>query len=92
MPENPEKLANPAPRNEKDQKQRSLYLKTFSLAVEFGFIIALPLLVFAYLGKWLDAKYHNKLFLLGAILLALTSSITWLYRRVKEILKDLRNK
>lgn len=64
--------------------------KTLALALEFGFIIALPLVAFSLLGKWLAEKYDTKLFLYAGILLAVTSSTLWLYRRMKEIFDEIK--
>ncbi len=72
-------------------KRRITLLKAGNLVLEFGFIIALPLLAFGYLGKLLDERNATQYLKLIGILLALIISTTWLYRRIKEILKDLRN-
>lgn len=52
---------------------------------EFGFIIAVPVVLLALLGEWLDAKYETApLFLVaGFVLAALLSGIS-IYRRAKE--------
>lgn len=73
-------------------KNRSLYLKTLSFAIEMGFIIALPLVGFAYLGKFLDQRYHtnNKIFLLGGIILALITTSVIFLKRIKDIMKDMQ--
>ncbi len=74
-----------------EDKRRSIYLKTMNLAFEFGFIIALPLVAFAFAGKWLDRHYNTNFFALIGIALALTTSSIWFYRRIKEIRNDLKN-
>lgn len=83
------------PESDKDKnlqdKRRITLLKAGNLVLEFGFIIALPLLAFGYGGKLLDERSHSNYFKLIGILLALITSIAWLYRRIKEIQKDLRN-
>lgn len=86
-------MSNPEPGQKPPGKPSQItFLKTFHLAAEFGFIIALPLIVFGYAGKYLAAKYHSKLFLLAAILLALLFSVSWLYFKIKQIITDLKNK
>jgi undecaprenyl pyrophosphate phosphatase UppP len=60
-----------------------------AIAVEFGFIIAIPLVVFGFLGKWLSNKYDNKLFLAGALVLALLISTICLYRMIFKLYKKL---
>ena len=72
-------------------KRRSIYLKTMNLAFEFGFIIALPLLAFAYAGRALDRHYHTNFLALVGIFIALTTSSIWFYRRIKEIREEMKN-
>ena len=67
-------------------------MKILGFASEFGFIIALPLVAFIFLGKYLDTRANTKYFTLIGVLLALTLSVTWLYKRIKVILKDFRKK
>lgn len=66
--------------------------KTLVLALEFGFIIVLPLVIFGLLGKWLETKYHTKIFLYAGLILSVLSSVIWLYRRIKDIFEDIKNK
>jgi undecaprenyl pyrophosphate phosphatase UppP len=77
---------------EEKERNHLTSMKATQLAIEFGFIIALPLITMGFLGKWADAKYHTKFFLPIAILVALASSSIWFYRRIKELAKDLKNK
>ncbi len=66
---------------------------TVQLVVEFGFVIAIPLVVFGLAGKWLDAKtQHHNLFVLLGILLALILSVTILVKRINGIRKSLMHK
>jgi hypothetical protein len=59
-----------------------------SLATEFGFIIALPLVAFALAGKWLDHKFNTFPFItLGGIVLAITSTTIWMTKRIKQYIK-----
>jgi hypothetical protein len=59
------------------------------LAFELGYIIALPILFFALLGKYLDNLWHTDPWLkIAGVILALASSTVWLVRRFS----DLRNK
>lgn len=59
-------------------------------ATEFGFVIALPVVVFGLGGRWLDGRTHHEyLFTLVGILLALITSVTFLARRISIIRKDL---
>ena len=76
-----------------DKSERKIITtkKALALALEFGFIIVLPLVVFGLLGKWLETKYHTKIFLFGGLILAVIASVTWLYRRIKEIFEEIKN-
>lgn len=59
-----------------------------SLALELGFIIALPLVIFALLGKWMDGKIGTYPWLtLAGIMIAIISTTVWLVRRFKEMMK-----
>lgn len=60
-----------------------------AISLEFGFIIAIPLVIFASLGKWLAHRYDNKLFLVGSLVLALIISTVALYRMIFKLYKKL---
>lgn len=60
------------------------------LATEFAFIFAVPLIGAIYLGKWLDAKYNTKMFLMGLALLAIVISWVLVYRKIKKIQELLK--
>lgn len=77
------------------QKQKLGNVEKFKLAgfaFEFGYIIALPLIIFLYAGKYLDERFgtHPFLQILG-LLLALTATSIWLTRRFSEILKTMKD-
>jgi hypothetical protein len=58
------------------------------LAFELGFIIALPLVAFAFLGKYFDSKYETEpLFTLIGIAIAIISTSIWLYRKFSKLIK-----
>jgi hypothetical protein len=60
------------------------------LAWELGYIIALPILFFAILGKYLDALWHTGPWLkLAGVILAITASTLWLVRRFSDVFKNL---
>ncbi|MFA5926367.1 MAG: AtpZ/AtpI family protein [Parcubacteria group bacterium] len=58
-----------------------------SLAWELGYLIAIPLVVLALLGRFIDRKYHTEpwFFLLGIILAILITSYT-VYKKSKDII------
>lgn len=59
-----------------------------SIAFQLGFIIALPVIAFGFLGKWLDAKAgtYPMLTLIG-ILTAILATSVWMYRKFKGYFK-----
>lgn len=62
--------------------------KLANFALELGFIIALPLVALAFLGKWLDGKWGTEPWVtIVGVLLAIISTTVWLVRRFKEIIK-----
>lgn len=87
-------MANiPEEKKQTDKPNRnSLYMKTFGFALEFGFITALPLIGFSYLGKFLDNRYqtNNKMFLYIGIVLALVTTTLLFIKKIKEIIKEMQ--
>ena len=83
---------NPETQDQKEQIKRLTGFKALSFAVEFGFIIAIPLLAFGFLGKWLDHHYNHHFFMFIGIILALVTSGLWFYRSIKSLMKDLNIK
>lgn len=72
---------------EPDKKQMS-FKKTLMFSLEFGFMIALPLVIFAFLGDWLADKYQNRMYLFGGLIIALLTSCVWFYKRINDIYND----
>lgn len=62
------------------------------IATEFGFIIAAPLIALGLTGKWLANHYHNRLYLIAGLLLALAISAVWLYYKALKIYIELTQK
>lgn len=60
------------------------------VAFELGFAIALPIVIFGFAGKWLDAKQGTHYFVYLAILLAIGSSVVWVYRRFAAMVETLK--
>lgn len=63
-------------------------VKTLSFAIQFGFMIVIPLLVLAFTGKWLSARYDNPIYLYAGLILALLISTVWFYKRISDLYKD----
>lgn len=59
------------------------------LGIEFGLIIALPLIGLIILGLYLDKKYGTvPLFILIGLFVALGISSVMLYKRINQILSE----
>lgn len=70
----------PPKRKEKFDKRELV-----TLAFELGYIIALPIVALGLGGKWLDGRMDTApLFTLLGILLAITSTSIWIYRKFGE--------
>lgn len=72
-----------------DSSQRNALLQALSYAWEFGYLVAVPLILFAVLGRFLDSKLHTKpwLFLAGILLSILISSVA-VVRKALKIFKE----
>ena len=64
--------------------------KVVAVAFEMGFIIALPIVALGTLGKHLDDKHHTHWFVYIAIVVSLAISITWLFQRLSELVRKLK--
>lgn len=61
-------------------------------ALQIGFIIALPLVAFGFVGKALDTRLGTEPWLaLVAILLAIVSSSVWLYKKFKVLIEAVKS-
>jgi len=59
-----------------------------SLAFEMGYTIAIPLVIFALLGRFLDKKLTTSpLFLLVGMLLAVILTSILVYKKINRIIK-----
>ncbi len=56
-----------------------------SIAFQLGFIIALPVILFGYLGKWMDGKLGSyPLLTLVGVFTAIVFTTIWIYRKFKN--------
>ncbi|OGE86179.1 MAG: hypothetical protein A3J48_00800 [Candidatus Doudnabacteria bacterium RIFCSPHIGHO2_02_FULL_46_11] len=77
----------------KPQKQAKEYFNPLSLlgfAFDFAFLIAVPLVVFIFLGRWLDNRGGTEYWVIVGILFALVVSSVGVYKRIKQIEKRLK--
>lgn len=80
-------MENQLPENEKETKARkaALWSQMMEIGFDFAAYLAVPLLAFIYGGKWLDARYHHKFFVIIGIFLALGLSSYLIYKKIKNI-------
>lgn len=75
-----------------NEQKPNISTRTLAIAVEFGFIIALPLVGLTFLGKWLSSKYDEPAYLYGSIIMAIILSTTSLWLRIKKIYDEITKK
>lgn len=69
-------------------RERSPY---FMAAVDFGYTLLASLIIFGWIGWWIDGKYQTTpLFLIGGIFLGLAVGFNSLFRRIGAIDKARR--
>lgn len=78
----------PTEEEAKQKAKQITTMKSLSFAIQFGFMIVVPLLVFAFAGKWLSARYHNQIYLYIGLILALLTSTAWFYKKISDLYKD----
>lgn len=60
-----------------------------SLAGQLGYTIAIPLVILALAGRFLDKKLGSSpICLLGGVLLSLVITSVWAYKKSAEIMKE----
>lgn len=76
------------PEPQKTEKTPSNSLKFWSLAWEMGFIIAVPIIMLALLGRLLDKTFlTSPLFLLVGILLAMIVTGILIWKKIKNTIE-----
>ncbi len=75
---------------ESKSKKSAAYYLLAEMGIEFALILALPLLAFIFLGKWLDAKTNKHFFVIIGILLGLTISWYMIYRKINDLKNMLK--
>lgn len=69
------------------QTNKITWWRTLSLALQLGYIIALPIAVLGFSGAYADKKFGTSpLFILIGILLAVAITSIGIYRKIKTIL------
>ncbi len=77
--------------NKTPSRYHSLWM-ALNLAWELGYVIALPLVILALLGRWLDRRWGSSplMILVGVVTAFIITSI-WLSTKIKEVTNELKN-
>ena len=78
---------NPDNKDREEPKEPSQQFKLVPLALELGFSIAIPIVIFTLLGRFVDTKLETSpIFLVAGVVLStfVTTFIVW--RKVKKFL------
>lgn len=71
------------------KSEKTIFFRTLGLAWEMGYAIAGPLVVLAFLGRFLDKKYETSpIALLSGIFLAMIISGAVVLKKTKKILEE----
>lgn len=73
-----------------NKKAKSAMWTALSVAWELGYLIAIPLVVLAFSGAWMDRKFGTSpLWLLIGIAFAFIITSVGIYRKIKEITSQI---
>lgn len=67
-------------------------ISMYSVAMEFAFIIAFPLIAFVLIGRWADARYGTKYIVVIGIFLGLSTSVVGITKQIKKLSAQMKNK
>ncbi len=71
---------------------RSATWQALALVGELGYLIALPLVAFAILGRWIDRHYQVSPWgLLGGVVVSIVLTTILLIRKFTSLLKDIND-
>jgi hypothetical protein len=89
--ENPENKQENNPPAQKPSPDKNL-VKTmaFEMAMEFAFIIGIPIFALVYAGKWYDTRHHTKYFVIIGFFIALALSSYIIGKKINKIRKGLK--
>ena len=75
-----------------DPKDRKYYLLGLRIAGDFGATIAVPVVIFVFIGQWLDGKYDKApWFTIVAFILAAILSGRMIYKKAKRYGKQFQD-
>lgn len=71
------------------KKDKTNKVSVFSLAFELGYMVAIPIVVFALLGRLIDKKLDSSpWFLLLGIIISIIVSTYWVYKKTTDIIDN----
>ena len=79
---------SPDSKNIRDKKVLGPML--LETGMEFGVMLALPLLIFISLGKWLDTKYNHHIFVILGLFMAIGLSCYMIYKKIKDLKRIIK--
>ncbi|PIS41047.1 MAG: hypothetical protein COT26_00065 [Candidatus Kerfeldbacteria bacterium CG08_land_8_20_14_0_20_43_14] len=75
-----------------EKQEKSNFWQALGLAWELGYVIAIPIVVFGLLGRFLDKKFHSSPWLLLAgIIVSIAISSFGLVSKFKKMLKKIED-
>ncbi len=75
---------NPSP------KQKNDTIVAFELAWELGYMIALPLVIFALIGRYFDTRFHSSpIFILVGIFFAFFISSYFVWQKTSTLYQEI---
>ncbi|MDA2922159.1 AtpZ/AtpI family protein [Patescibacteria group bacterium AH-259-L07] len=78
---------------EKSKQEKSVVWQSISIALQLGYAIALPLVIFAIGGRLLDKHYDSSpIFLLTGVVLSLIISSILVFIKIQRIVKEMDKK
>ena len=72
----------------REEKRQLPNFGAWQFAWELGYTIAIPIVLFAFLGRWADGYFNaSPWFLLAGVVLSVAISSALVYRKVSKIIK-----
>ncbi|HBI17587.1 MAG: hypothetical protein UR60_C0026G0007 [Candidatus Moranbacteria bacterium GW2011_GWF2_34_56] len=71
------------------KKDKTNKVSVFSLAFELGYMVAIPIVVLALIGRLIDKKLDSSpWFLLLGIIISIIVSTYWVYKKTTDIIDN----
>jgi F0F1-type ATP synthase assembly protein I len=80
----------PVPSQKQTESTRRPYWQALNLALQLGYMIVIPLVIFGLGGRWLDRKLGaSPWFLLGGMAVAVGLTTIFLIRKFTRLIRDI---